>query len=149
LSIPPEGGRQVLVRWIHDQLNHSQLWFFSWMWAVNVGGHERPNGGSTAMPSLRGGGCKIAQEEVIRRLQSGSPHQQRDFRFSSDRRFESWTFGDLIRSAQARVLLENRIGDQMNQFVRNLRRVDFAYVVGRWGCLSAQEPDDVGGDVET
>jgi hypothetical protein len=37
-----EGGWQVLARWIDDNLNYSQLWFYPWMWAVNVGWHERP-----------------------------------------------------------------------------------------------------------
>jgi hypothetical protein len=32
----------VLARWIHDNLNYSQLWFYPWMRAVNVAWHERP-----------------------------------------------------------------------------------------------------------
>jgi hypothetical protein len=39
---PEEGGWQVLARWIRDNLNYSSLWFYPWMWAVNVGWHERP-----------------------------------------------------------------------------------------------------------
>jgi hypothetical protein len=36
------GDWQILARWIHENLNYSQLWFYPTYWAVNIGWHERP-----------------------------------------------------------------------------------------------------------
>jgi hypothetical protein len=38
------GDWQILARWIHENLNYSQLWFYPTYWAVNIGWHERPVG---------------------------------------------------------------------------------------------------------
>lgn len=39
---PEPGGWQGLARWIHDNLDYSQLYFYPTYWAVNIGWHEKP-----------------------------------------------------------------------------------------------------------
>jgi hypothetical protein len=39
---PEPGGWQGLARWIDDNLNFSQLYFYPTYWAVNIGWHEKP-----------------------------------------------------------------------------------------------------------
>jgi hypothetical protein len=39
---PEPGGWQGLARWIDDNLNYSQLYFYPSYWAVNIGWHEKP-----------------------------------------------------------------------------------------------------------
>lgn len=39
---PEPGGWQIMARWIHENLPYAELEFFPFMWAFNIGWHERP-----------------------------------------------------------------------------------------------------------